>query len=116
MATQSLLALDDETWGERVARARARARLSLKEAAARVSQLIPVSYSTLMRLESLDEAPTDLKRRAIAYLALFTYGYKPETFGLSVDDLPRRIKKEMVEALRSDLLITQKPCFAVDAA
>ena len=109
MATQSLLALDEETWGERVARARNRARLSLKEAAARVSQLIPVSYSTLMRLESLEEEPQDVKRRAVAYLALYTYGYKPELFGLSVDDLPRRIKKEMVEALRFDLRITQKP-------
>ena len=109
MATQALLALDDETWGERVARARGRARLSLKEAAARVSQLIPVSYSTLMRLESLDEAPVDVKRRAVAYLALFTYGYQPELFGLSVEDLPRWIKREMVEGLRADLHVTQKP-------
>jgi transcriptional regulator with XRE-family HTH domain len=91
--------LGEESWGERVARARSRSRLSLKEAATRVSTLIPASYSTLMRLEAFDGPPTDMKKRAVAYLALIVYGYDPSDFGLSEDDLPRRITAEQVAAL-----------------
>lgn len=112
MAVQQLLALDEETWGERVARARGRARLSLKEAAARVSRLVPVSYSSLMRLEYLDAVPTDVKRRMVAYLALIVYGYEPEEFGLSVDDLPRWITAEALH----DLRLRGNACFPATAA
>jgi transcriptional regulator with XRE-family HTH domain len=103
MATASALALhadlDEESWGERVARARARSKLSLKEAAARVSALVPTSYSTLMRLEALDVPPSDVKRRVVAFLALVAYGYDPAAFGLSEDDLPRRITPAQLDAL-----------------
>ncbi len=104
--------LDVETWGERVARARSRSGLSLKEAATRVSQVLPVSYSTLMRLESMPQPPTDLKRRIVAFLTLVAYGYDPQRFDLDPGDLPRWITPDAL----ADLRVTQKPCFAVDAA
>lgn len=109
---EHLRALDAETWGERVARARNRSGMSLKEAAARVSQLLPVSYSTLMRLESMQQPPTDTKRRILAFLTLVAYGYEPQDFGLEPGDLPRWITPDVL----SDLRIAKKPCFAVDAA
>lgn len=116
MSTAPLLSLDEETWGERVGRARTRARISLKEASARVSRLVPVSYSTLMRLESLPEPPADIKRRLVAYLALSSYGYEPEAFGLSSRDLPRWMTSEKLSELRSDLVSRRNCCFAESAA
>lgn len=104
--------LDAETWGERLARARARSRISLKEAAARISPFLPVSYSSLMRLEWLREPPADQRRRILAYLTLVAYGYEPSAFGLDITDLPRWATPELL----GDLRIAKKPCFAVAAA
>lgn len=95
-----LQTLDTETWGERVARARTRSGVSLKEAAARVSQFEQVSYTSLMRLERLGSVPSDGRRRIIAYLALVSYGYDPEDFGLSANALPRWMTGEALTGLR----------------
>lgn len=66
----------------------------------RISGLVRVSYSTLMRFEYEPTPPTDLRRRAIAYLALVAYGYDPTEFGLSENDLPRWITPEHLARLR----------------
>jgi hypothetical protein len=86
--------------------------MSLKEAAARVSELLPVSYSSLMRLESMQEPPTDQRRRLLAYLTLVAYGYDPTQFGLEREDLPKWVTPKVL----ADLRIAQKPCFAETAA
>lgn len=99
MSTAELQALDAETWGERIGRARSRAGLSLKEAASRVSDFIPVSYASIMRLENLGSEPPDAKRRAVAFLTLVAYGYNPAEFGLSRSDVPRWITDEHLAAL-----------------
>lgn len=80
--------------------------MSLKEAAARVSDLVPVSYSSIMRLESMPEPPADRKRRMVAYLTLVAYGFDPQHFGLSGSDIPKWITKEVL----ADLPISGKGC------
>lgn len=107
MTPSTLLSLGTETWGERLARARSRSGVSLKEAAARVSDLAPVSYSSIMRLESMTEPPADRKRRMVAYLTLIAYGFDPEQFGLSENDIPKWITKEVL----ADLPISGKGWF-----
>lgn len=65
-----------------------------------MSRIEPTSYSTLMRLESFAAPPKDVKRRLIALLALVAYGFDPEEFGLSENDLPRRVTAEDLATLR----------------
>lgn len=105
VATQTeqleLQLLDEETWGERFGRARARSGLNLRDAATKISTVEPTSYATLARLERLDATPPDLRRRVVAALALLVYGYDPGQFGLSLDDLPRGIDRQAL----ADLLI-----------
>jgi hypothetical protein len=88
-----------------LSRARKRSGVSLKEAAARISRITRVSYSTLMRLEDLRvepdrTTPKGQERRVLAYLALLVYGIDPHSFGLSERDLPRWMTKEALGLLR----------------
>lgn len=93
------MALETETWGDRLRRARERSGVRLRDAAALISRWESTSYERLSRLESLDVAPTDASRRIVGVLAAVAYGYDPSVFGLSWDDLPRRVTKaDVVEA------------------
>jgi hypothetical protein len=98
----ALSRLDDETWGERVRRARNRSRLSLKTVEHLIRPMAPASYSYVGRLEQLVAPPSDMKKRAVAFLTLVAYGYDPTEFGLSRDDLPRRITQEMLDELATN--------------
>lgn len=101
----SLQTLGAETWGEKVSRARSRSGLQARDAADRVSRAVPVSHMTLLRLESLPELPSSPKKRLLAYCALVAYGFDPEDFGLSADELPVYFDPARLQAV----LTTQDP-------
>lgn len=52
----------------------------------RVSQLVPVSHTTVLRLGYLDEVPEKQSARQVAYLSLVAMGYDPREFGLESRD------------------------------
>jgi hypothetical protein len=89
--------LPDETWGQRLRRARG--KRSLESTAALVSEAAPTSHTSLARLEYLAEAPTKGKLRTRAVLALLVYGYDPADFSLSLEDLPRAVDVQRFAAL-----------------
>jgi hypothetical protein len=94
------MALEAETWGDQLRRARERSRLRLRELARMISPFEPTSHQRLLNLEELTEPPIDASRRILALLAVVAYGYDPAVFGLSWDDLPRRIDQaDVIEAL-----------------
>lgn len=98
MSTELALArLPEETWGERLRRARK--RRSLESTAELVSLAAPTSHTSLARLESLDKAPENRKARARAVLALLVYGFDPADFGLSLDELPRAVDVQRFASL-----------------
>lgn len=90
------VALEAETWGDRLRRARERSGVRLREAAALISRWESTSYERLSRLEDLAEPPTDASRRILGVLVAVAYGYDPAVFDLSWDDLPRRIDQDDV--------------------
>lgn len=90
------VSLDAETWGDRLRRARERSGLKLREVAALVGPYEPTSHQRLLNLELLDGPPIDASRRILALLVAVAYGYDPAVFGLSWDDLPRRIDRDEV--------------------
>jgi hypothetical protein len=47
-----------------------------------------ISRSALVRLEALQDPPTDKKNRGRTALLLGLYGFELEEFGVSEDDLP----------------------------
>lgn len=98
MATK-LASLSAPTWGERFTLARRRSGKSLERVADEVSQVTPISYGTLVRLEKLTDAPADKKRRFIAFLALLSLGYDPADFGIGLDDVPRWITMDRLSEL-----------------
>jgi transcriptional regulator with XRE-family HTH domain len=83
-----LAELGEETFGERLHRARVRRGVHLRTLAERVSLCWPVSYGLIHRLESEVGPPTDRRRRIIAVLAVLALGYEPSAFGLSREDVP----------------------------
>lgn len=107
MSTQ-LVALGAPTWGERFTLARRRSGKSLDRVAEQVSDVTPVSYGTLVRLEKMTVPPTDKKRRFVAFLSLLAFGYDPLDFGLDVEDVPRSITAERI----SELVESWNVCFA----
>lgn len=107
-----LRALGDETWGERLGRARGRSGLKLREAAEIASRVWPTTHTSLLRLESLREPPTDQRRRFAALLAVLVYGFNPEDFGLSLSDIPALIDRDRL----ADLLIRIKRWIGQSAA
>lgn len=54
--------------------------------AERVSQLVPTTDTTILRLGYLDELGTNRSVRQIAYLALMALGFDPLDFGLEPRD------------------------------
>jgi transcriptional regulator with XRE-family HTH domain len=80
--------LGEETFGERLHRARVRRGVRLRTLADQVSVCWPVSHALLYRLELEPEPPADRRRRIIAALAVIALGYEPAVFGLSRDDVP----------------------------
>jgi transcriptional regulator with XRE-family HTH domain len=81
MALQ-LSELDEETWGERVRRARERAGLTLRQAAQLVGEVHPTSFRSIARLEE-EKRPPAARRQLTAYITLLGYGYDPDAFGLA---------------------------------
>lgn len=98
VSAAELRRLDTETFGQQVRRCRDLSRVDLREAAEWVSRWVLTSYKSLSRLERLGELPTDLHRRAVAYLTILAYGFDPEQFGLTDNDLPRSVDAEEVRA------------------
>lgn len=93
-----------ETWGNRLNRAyreyRATTGRHYRDVAALVSRFAPITHVTIQRLEKLPEAPTESGRRFVAFLTVLFYGFDPEDFGLSADDVPPGIdRKALKEAL-----------------
>ena len=105
--------LGEETWGERLCRARSRAGLSLREAAEKVSQLQLVSSNTLSRLEHNVFPPVQKRQRQTAYVASLAYKIDPSEFDLSEHDRPPWATDAVVEALRtSTKWLTAEPITA----
>jgi len=96
-----MMKLTDETWGERLQRARRRTGIGTRELAAHLRQVEKVSYATLCRVERLDERPTKHPERRRAYLMLLALDYDPADFGLSDADLPAYYDIDKVKALLS---------------
>lgn len=94
-----LARLPEENWGQRVKRARG--KRTLEATADLVSFAAPTSHTSLARLEELPEVPVNRKVRARAVLALLVYGYDPEGFGLSLDDLPQAVDVQRFASLLS---------------
>jgi len=94
-----LRTLPPETWGRRLARARANAGLNLRDVE---EMLTPyVSRATLNRLESRDTAPHRNQDRSRAFLVLIVYGIDPADFGLKPDDRPPATDLRALSKLRS---------------
>ena len=79
-------------WGEDFQRIR---KSSYKAAASLLVDLerigVEVSTATISRLESSDAPPTDVQREVAAVATLVLCNVHPETMGLSIDALPRRV-------------------------
>lgn len=54
--------------------------------AERVSRLVPVSDTTVMRLGYLEDEPRSAAQRQVAWLSLAAMGYDPTEFGLETQD------------------------------
>lgn len=91
--------LEEETWGDRVKRARDRSGLTLEQAAARVATVMPVSYGALARLEKLPDAPKERQRRFMAYLTVLAYGFDPAGLGLDDSAIPALIDRDRLAEL-----------------
>lgn len=89
----SLSRSDEPRWGDEFRAAYLQAKrhfdqgvISYVAVAERVSQLIPTSDTTILRLSYNDEVPTNAGTRQIAYLALMAMGFDPAEFGLTMED------------------------------
>lgn len=81
--------LPEEPWGWRMKRAREQyAHLTLDGLVDRLSRYIFIDKSTISRLEKLEEAPLNPRKRQTAYLCTLIYGLDPEQFGVGPDDIP----------------------------
>lgn len=60
--------------------------ISYVAVAERVSQLIPTSDTTILRLSYNDDVPSNAGTRQVAYLALMAMGFDPTEFGLKPED------------------------------
>jgi transcriptional regulator with XRE-family HTH domain len=89
--------LGEERFGERLLRARLRQGDGLRAVANRISEVWPVSFTTLSRFESLQEAPSDARRRAAIALYALAIGYEPAALGLDRSDLPAGLDVEALE-------------------
>lgn len=92
-----------ETWGQRMARARSEADLTVRD----VEDLLPawLSRTTVSEMEKLNGPPARSKGRMLAFLLLVTYGVDPTDFGLGPEDAPPavdlRVIRNMADRLSS---------------
>jgi hypothetical protein len=94
--------LRPEPWGDRLARARHEAELNVRQVE---EVLFPhITKSSLIRLERLEEVPTDRRSRTRAALVLLLYGFELEGFGVDADDLPPLLDMAALSRLRARLL------------
>lgn len=97
------LTLTDETFGERLHRAYRRGRAiygyRYDTLAETLSSVCPISGQTILRYEEYDEAPTRPRWRANLVYVILAYGYEPDQFGLSMDDLPASVDRRLTRLL-----------------
>lgn len=93
-----LKSLAPESWGRRLARARAAAGYNLRDVEKILSDYL--SRATLNRLESLEVEPTNRRDRRRAFLVVVLYGWDPADFGLSPCDRPPAIDLKALARLR----------------
>lgn len=76
--------LGEETWGQRLRRAREASLLTVRATAEQLTAAgFDVSHTTIARFEDEDEAPRGGHQRAvIACVAVLAYGYDPADFDL----------------------------------
>ena len=81
------------TWGDEFRAAYNQAKrhfkagvITYEAVAERVSQLVPVSHTSILRLGYLETPPEKDAPRQMAYLALVAMGYDPRDFGLQSTD------------------------------
>lgn len=89
----SLSRAETPRWGDEFRNAYIQAKrhfepgvISYVAVAERVSQLIPTSDTTILRLSYNDTVPASASTRQIAYLALVAMGFDPTQFGLTLQD------------------------------
>lgn len=98
----ALRKLDGETWGNRMQRARRQAELTVRGAAALLTDAgYEISHTAITRLESEREAPAG-HRRMSACLALLAYGLDPDE--LDVGDMCRLLDVEAVLGVFEELI------------
>lgn len=92
----------DVGWGDEFRAAYAQAKrhfpngtITYSKLAERVSRLVPVSHTSILRLGQLEELPDAPSTRQIAYLSLVAMGFDPTEFGLERTD---RALRGMTEA------------------
>jgi transcriptional regulator with XRE-family HTH domain len=108
----ALQQLDTVNWGERMAIARKRRGYKLRDVADAVGKVMPTSFTSIARLEDLDEMPEERRRRGVAYCALLVYGFDPHSFGLTDDDVPEVLQLKGAR----DLLMQSSPWITAGAA
>lgn len=96
------LHLVEENWGERLHRASRMSRQmygqTYRDVAASISRLHKITDSTLIRLESYKELPSQQRVRVIAFYTLLAYGFEPAEFGLTEENVG--LAPELVELAR----------------
>ena len=64
-----------------------------------MSYFMPISMSTLSRLENMPAPPTSRRSRAVAAIYALVLGYEPAAFGLEIADLPPSITEDRLADL-----------------
>ena len=89
----SLSRTEEPHWGDAFRAAYVQAKrcfepgvISYEAVAERVSQLVPTTGTSVLRLGYSQEVPSRPNTRQIAYLALVAMGFDPTQFGLTVED------------------------------
>lgn len=110
MAKQHLR-LGEETLGDRIHRAYRRCKaetgLVYLDHATAISEIVPVSDQTLMRLEQLDDLPSRPRQRQTLFLMMLAYGFDPHDFGLTEESAGlgafdmRKVRRVLDPASRS---------------
>lgn len=82
-----------QSWGDEFRNAYRQAKMhwpdgavTYKAIAERISRVVPVSHTSILRLGYLNEVPESAAQRQMAYLALMAMGFDPTDFGLEPSD------------------------------
>lgn len=98
----ALAYVDEETWGEKLARIHRRSKTSYDIVAERLRHVgLDVSPSTLSRLHNEDDLPDDSRRRLVATAYIVVLGYEPAAFGLDDSTLPPLVDLDRLKELLS---------------